>query len=126
MFTNGSSGGANWQAAWDTYVAAKEVVVLDAGAGDPASLNASAYEVPGFLPKPCIIPFFGQGGYCGWPLGFNTTALPWVSLWNQSLSTSVLPGLPPRGAPGTCVQQACPGYECSSTSPVVPEPHPCT
>ena len=125
LLTNGSSGGANWAGIWARYVASPVVEVADAGKGDPASLNASAYEVPGFLPKPCIVPFFGQGGYCGWPLGTNVSALPWVSLWNQSLSASVLPGLPPSGVPGVCVQQACPGYECSVDNPVVPEPHPC-
>jgi hypothetical protein len=123
--TNGSAGGADWAGAWAAYAAAPVVTVLDAGARDPAALNASAYEVRGFLPRPCIVPFFGQGGFCGWPLGTNVSALPWVSLWNQSLSESVLPGLPPSGAPASCVDQACPGYACSPQSPVVPEPHPC-
>jgi hypothetical protein len=126
MLTNGSTGGANWAAIWAAYVAAPAVVVRDDGADDPASLNVTAFEVAGFLPKPCIVPYFGQGGFCGWPLGFNVSDLPWVSLWNQSLSTSVLPGLPPSGAPSACVQQACAGYTCSPVSPIVPEPHPCS
>jgi hypothetical protein len=125
VLTNGSSGGADWASIWGAYVASPVVTVRDEGKSDPASLNASAYEVPGFLPKPCIIPFFGQGGYCGWPLGTNTSELPWVSLWNQSLSDSVLPGLPPAGPPSSCTEQACAGFSCAQTSPVVPEPHPC-
>lgn len=125
LLTNGSSGGANWASVWATYIASPTITVRDDGKNDPASLNASTYEVPGFLPKPCIIPFFGQGGNCGWPLGTNVSTLPWVSLWNQSLSESVLPGLPPSGPPSSCVDQACAGYTCSETNPVIPEPHPC-
>ena len=37
-----------------------------------------------------------------------------------------LPGLPPRGPPGACYLQACPGFACVNTSPIVPMPHPCS
>lgn len=124
QMTDGSGGGANWREVWSTYVASPAVVVADAG--DPNNINASALEVKGFLPRPCIVPNFGMGDACGWPLNTSSSALPWVSLWNQSVGESVLPGLPPNGPPQSCTQQACPGYECSTDSPIVPEPHPCT
>ena len=94
-------------------------------AGDAAKINVTDPEVKGFLPRPCIVPAFGMGSSCGWPLGYNGT-LPWVSLWNQSVGESVLPGLPPSGPPASCTQQACPGYACTKDSPIVPMPHPCT
>ncbi len=59
-------------------------------------------------------------------LALQVSTLPWVSLWNQSVGESVLPGLPPSGPPDACYLQACPGYSCSNTSPIVPLPHPCS
>jgi hypothetical protein len=123
VLTNGSSGGANWAAAWRAYVAADPIIVRDDG--DPAKVNVTDYEVEGFLPKPCIIPAFGMGDACGWPLGVNISKLPWTSLWNQSVRDSVLPGLPPSGPPSACLQQACEDYACSPYSSVVPMPEPC-
>lgn len=125
VLTDGSLGGANWSAVWQAYVASTVINVTDTGVDTPSGINVTAYEVPGFLPKPCIVPFFGQGGNCGWPLGTNTSALNWVSLWNQTTGQAVLPGLPPSGLPQTCTQQACPGYQCSETSGIVPDPRPC-
>jgi hypothetical protein len=123
QMTNGTSGGADWAGAWAAYVAADPVVVRDDGDGH--NINVTDYEVEGFLPKPCIVPGFGMGDACGWPLGFNISLLPWNSLWNQSVGESVLPGLPPSGAPSACLQQACEDYECSPYSPIVPMPEPC-
>lgn len=123
VLTDGSFGGANWQEVWATFMG-KSVVVQDKG--DPAKIGPDDYEVKGFLPRPCIVPGFGMGGACGWPLGFNNSLLPVTSLWNQSVGESVLPGLPPRGPPGACYLQACPGFACANTSPIVPMPHPCS
>ena len=117
-------GGANWEEVWGTYVASKAVKVADDG--DDSKIGVDDYEVKGFLPKPCIVPNFGMGGACGWPLGFNNSELPWNSMWNQSVGDSVLPGLPPAGPPSACYEQACPGYSCSNSSPVVPMPRPCS
>ena len=122
VLTDGSFGGANWADVWRTFMGAS-VVVQDLG--DPHKINITDYEVKGFLPRPCIVPAFGMGSSCGWPLGYNGS-LPWVSMWNQSVGESVLPGLPPSGPPAACTLQACPGYACSTTSPVVPMPHPCS
>ncbi len=124
VLTNGSMGGANWEEVWGKYVASKAVTVADDG--DDSKIGVDDYEVKGFLPKPCIVPNFGMGGACGWPLGFNNSKLPFNSLWNQSVGDSVLPGLPPAGPPSACYQQACPGYSCSNSSPVVPMPRPCS
>ena len=123
VLTNGSEGGANWAEVWATYAAAPAVAVADAG--DDAKIAVGFPEVKGFLPKPCIVPDFGMGDSCGWPLGTNLSALPWVSLWNQSVGESVLPGLPPAGPPSACYSQACPGFTCSNTSAIVPMPMPC-
>ena len=121
--TDGRFGGANWKEVWSLYAAAKTVVVSDAG--DPTKIGLNDTEVKGFLPRPCIVPNFGMGGSCGWPLGANVSKLPWVSMWNQSVGESVLPGLPPMGPPSACYEQACPGYTCSNTSGIVPMPTPC-
>ena len=121
--TNGSSGGADWAAAWAAYVSPSSIVVRDDG--DPARVNVSDYEVEGFLPRPCIVPGMGMGDACGFPLGTNVSKLPWTSMWNQSVGESVLPGLPPSGAPSACLQQACAEYACSPYSPIVPMPEPC-
>ena len=123
VLTDGSSGGADWASAWAAFVAPASIAVRDAG--DPAKVNVSDYEVEGFLPRPCIVPGFGMGDACGWPLGFNISDLPWNSMWNQTVSESVLPGLPPSGSPAACLQQACPDYACSPYSPIVPMPEPC-
>ena len=124
MMTNGSGGGANWRETWQRFVASPVVDVVDAGNASDIGPNVS--EAKGFLPRPCIVPGFGMGDACGWPLGFDTSQLPFNSLWNQSVSESVLPGLPPSGPPSMCFEQACPGYSCSATSPIVPMPHPCS
>lgn len=124
LLTNGSMGGANWEEVWGTYVASPQVTIVSAG--DDHDIGVNATEVKGFLPKPCIVPEFGMGDSCGWPLGFNTSLLPWNSLWNQSVGESVLPGLPPAGPPSACYSQACPGYTCSNSSPIVPMPQPCS
>jgi hypothetical protein len=123
VLTNGSSGGANWSSVWADYVTATTINIRDDG--DASKINVTDYEVEGFLPRPCIVPNFGMGDACGWPLGFNISKLPWNSMWNQSVSDSVLPGLPPSGAPSACLQQACPEYACSPYSSVVPMPEPC-
>lgn len=47
-------------------------------------------------------------------------------MWNQSVGESVLPGLPPAGPPSACYAQACAGFSCSNSSPVVPMPRPCS
>jgi hypothetical protein len=122
--TDGSGGGANWRDVWVTFAASAAVTVLDAG--NHSDIGVGAFEVKGFLPRPCIVPDFGMGDACGWPLNFNSSALPFNSLWNQSVGESVLPGLPPAGPPSACFAQACPGFACSADSPIVPEPHPCT
>lgn len=121
--TDGSGGGANWKEIWDTYVSSPVIGVQDKG--NLSDIGPNAYEVQGFLPRPCIVPGFGMGDACGFPLGYNISHLPWVSMWNQSVGESVLPGLPPSGPPATCTQQACPGYTCSTTSPIDPMPQPC-
>ena len=121
--TDGRFGGANWKEVWSLYAAAKTVVVADAG--NPSKIGVNDTEVKGFLPRPCIVPSFGMGGSCGWPLGSNVSKLPWLSMWNQSVGESVLPGLPPMGPPSACYEQACPGYTCSNTSGIVPMPRPC-
>jgi hypothetical protein len=123
ILTNGSWGGADFATVWRTYVASPQVTVRDDG--NLSDINVTAYEVPGFIPRPCIVPYFGQSGNCGWPLGTNTSTLDWVSLWNSSTSNAVFPGLPPSGPPSSCTQQACPGYVCSETSGIVPDPRPC-
>jgi hypothetical protein len=126
VLTNGTLGGANWTEVWSTYVtggAAGIVLVQDALPN--VHLNATAYEPPGYLPRPCIVGEF-IGNYCGYPLGTNTTLLDWNSLWNQTVYESVLPGLPPRSSPAGCTLQTCPGYPtCNTSSPIVPMPHPC-
>lgn len=123
VLTTGASGGANWAEVWTTFIATPNIVVQDAG--NHSAINVTDIEVQGFLPRPCIVPNFGLGSACGWPLGTPTPDLNWVSMWNQSLGESVLPGLPPSGAPASCTQQACEAYECITTSPVVPMPEPC-
>jgi hypothetical protein len=125
VLTNGSSGGADWASAWAAFVAPPSGTVTVLDAGDPMKINVSDYEVLGFLPRPCIVQGFGMGDSCGWPLGFNVSLLPWNSMWNQTVAESVLPGLPPSGPPSACLQQACPGYECSPYSSIVPMPEPC-
>ena len=122
--TDGRGGGADWREIWATYVQQPAVVVADAG--NHSNIDVGAFEVKGFLPRPCIVPGFGMGSSCGWPLNFSTAALPWTSLWNQSVGDSVLPGLPPAGPPSACFEQACEGYSCTADSPIVPEPHPCS
>ena len=123
VLTNGSMGGANWEEVWQTYVAAPSIVVADAG--DPTKIAVNYTEVKGFLPKPCIVPDFGMGAACGWPLGYNISTLPFNSMWNQTVGDSVLPGLPPSGPPSACYLQACPGFSCSNSSPIIPMPQPC-
>jgi hypothetical protein len=123
VLTDGRFGGANWKEVWALYAAAKTIVVVDAG--DPTKIGVNDTEVKGFLPRPCIVPNFGMGSSCGWPLGANVSRLPSVSMWNQSVGESVLPGLPPMGPPSACYEQACPGYTCSNESSVVPMPEPC-
>ena len=124
LMTNGSGGGANWSEVWSRFAAADRVVVQDLG--NASNIGPNVFEVKGFLPRPCILPNAGMGNACGWPLGFNVSLLPFNSLWNQSVGESVLPGLPPSGAPESCTSQACPGYFCETTSPVIPMPHPCS
>ena len=122
VLTDGSSGGANWSDVWATFVAPATLTVQDRG--DPSKIGVNDTEVQGFLPLPCIVPMFGMGSACGWPLGAADIG-PWTSLWNQSVADSVLPGLPPSGAPNSCTEQACAGYSCSPDSPIVPMPTPC-
>ena len=123
VLTNGSSGGADWSTIWSDYVSPQTINVRDDG--NVSKINVTDYEVEGFLPRPCIVPNFGMGDSCGWPLGFNISKIPWNSMWNQSVANSVLPGLPPSGSPSECLEQACPDYACSPYSSVVPMPEPC-
>ncbi len=124
LMMDGSKGGANWTAEWAQFIASPAVAVEDKG--DDSKIAPGDYEVPGFLPKPCIVPQFGMGSACGWPLGSNVSRLPFNSLWNSSVGESVLPGLPPSGPPSACFLQACPGYECLNTSGINPMPRPCS
>jgi len=123
VLTNGSNGGANWALVWADYVSPSTITVRDDG--DQSKINVTDYEVEGFLPRPCIVPNFGMGDSCGWPLGFNISKLPWNSMWNQTVGESVLPGLPPSGIPSSCLLQACEDYSCSPYSSVIPMPQPC-
>lgn len=75
-------GGANWEEVWQTYVASKAVTVADNG--DDAKINVTDYEVKGFLPKPCIVPNFGMGDACGWPLGYNNSLCVYPAPQNKS------------------------------------------
>ncbi len=128
VLTDGQYGGANWTDVWETFVAPPnggKLVVQDV-LGPGVYLNATAHEPRGYLPRPCIIDGLNLGNYCGWPLGFNTSLLPWNSMWNQTLYTSVLPGLPPSGPQDTCYEQTCPGFApCNATAPIDPMPNPC-
>jgi hypothetical protein len=120
--TNGTEGGADWATAWAAYVSSSVITVQD---NPTTSLNSTAYEVQGFLPRPCIVGQFGLGDYCGYPLNTSFNDMNWVSFWNSSQGTAVLPGLPPAGPPSACLLQACPGYTCQTTSPIIPMPNPC-
>jgi len=126
VLTNGSLGGANVSDVWARYVASPAITVQDVAV--PANGSEANYEPAGFLPRPCIAgeTGYGMGRYCGWPLGTNWTVIGrgWNGLWNQTPAESVLPGLPPQ-VPSVCTLQACPGWQCSPTSPIIPMPQPC-
>lgn len=123
VLSNGAHGGANWTDVWSTFVSTSTLVVQDALPG--VHLNGTAAEPKGYLPRPCIVGQFGLGGYCGYPLGTNSSMWDkdWNSFWNGTQGNSVLPGLPPSQA--SCTLQACPGWTCNTTAPTIPQPQPC-
>lgn len=127
VLTNGTHGGANWTEVWSSFVSPPNKVIVVNDALPNVHLNSTAYEPQGYLPRPCIVGQFGLGGYCGYPLGTNMSVVgkDFNSLWNGTQANSVLPGLPPSGPASGCTLQACPGWECNTTSPTFPQPHPC-
>ena len=69
-------------------------------------------EEAGYLPRPCIMGNYNMGKFCGYDLNIDVNQLSYLNFSAQSLYSSILPGLPPRG---NCTLQGCAsvGFECS-------------
>ena len=110
---DGTYGGADWQTVWKTFIASEKIIVEDAANG--TVLSANDLQMQGYLPRPCIIGDFNLGNICGYDLSSNIdpSSISVTDIASQSIYSSMLPGLPPKG---DCENQGCLGYSCAAYS----------
>ena len=111
---NGTYGGASWASVWHDFVDNAAPKVLDAQS-DATSVNVAptVEEQRGYLPRPCIMGDYNLGTECGLDLNTSAATLNYTLFAAESIYSSVLPGVPPRGS---CHQQGCPSRPCGTSS----------
>lgn len=108
VLTDGSHAGADWKSVWAKFVAP---VSGSIAVEDVASENTSktSPQPAGFLPRPCIVDGFNVGNVCGWSGETDINTLSPSDFTQQSIYTSILPGLP-----GACETQGCGSFRCDT------------